>query len=192
LEPGRPAAVPKGSCGRPRNDSGLQLRDSNDWRPLVLLLVLISHGAAVVLALRATRSTLFNLTQSSDALWLLTPQTATATPPRPASAPVDWQHEVEFAAQNFMTNQQTQGNYRDLSALTAQQQNWLKQNLLEPAPPGITWQHPRVEVQNGLPILRINDHRVMIPPLLLMVFCSIGHSEANGNLFEHMRDPHEP
>jgi len=57
--------------------------------------------------------------------------------------------------------------------------------------PGIAWTHPRFEFDRstGLPVLWINDHCVMIT---LLVFCGIGHIEANGDLFKHMRDPHAP
>ena len=37
----------------------------------------------------------------------------------------------------------------------------------------------------GLPILWIYDHCVLV---MLMVFCRVGHIEANGDLFKHMRD----
>jgi hypothetical protein len=42
---------------------------------------------------------------------------------------------------------------------------------------------------SGLPIFWINDHCVLVT---LMVFCAIGHTEVNGDLFKHMHDPHEP
>jgi hypothetical protein len=62
---------------------------------------------------------------------------------------------------------------------------------MEPMPPGIEWTHPRFEFDrhSGLPILWINDHCVLVT---LMVFCGIGHIEANGELLKHMRDPHDP
>ncbi len=58
-------------------------------------------------------------------------------------------------------------------------------------PPGIPWNHPRLEFDrnSGLPMLWINDHCVLIT---LIVFCGIGHIEPNGDLLEHMRDPHDP
>lgn len=50
--------------------------------------------------------------------------------------------------------------------------------------------YPRFEFDrhSGLPIFWINDHCVLVT---LLVFCSIGHIEANGDLLKHMRDPQD-
>jgi hypothetical protein len=59
---------------------------------------------------------------------------------------------------------------------------------LEPAAPGIPWQRPRVEITpGGLPVIWINERCVLV---IVMVFCGIGHIEADGGLFNHMRDSH--
>jgi len=61
---------------------------------------------------------------------------------------------------------------------------------MAPMPPGIEWRHPRFEFDrnSGLPVLWINDHCVLVT---LIVFCGIGKIEANGDLFKHLRDPHD-
>jgi hypothetical protein len=107
--------------------------------------------------------------------------------------PVDWQREAQLAVQNDIRNAEKQQNYRDLSALSAEQLSWIRRNHMEPIPPGIAWHHPRVEFDknSGLAVFWINDNCVIVAPLMFMVFCRIGHIEANGGLFKHMRDPHD-
>jgi len=41
----------------------------------------------------------------------------------------------------------------------------------------------------GIPIIWVNDHCVVVPLMMFMMFCQVGHIEANGDLFKHMRDP---
>jgi hypothetical protein len=117
------------------------------------------------------------------------PDNAITLPPEASPRPsVDWQHEAELAAQNAVADAESQGNFRDLSSLTPLQLDWIKQNHMEPAPPGIPWKRPRVEVTpGGLPIIWINERCVLV---IVMVFCGIGHIEADGGLFNHMRDSH--
>jgi hypothetical protein len=118
-------------------------------------------------------------------------ENAISVPPEVApQSTIDWQHEAELATQNFLANAEREKNYRDLSGLSAAQLNWIRQNHMKPAPPGIAWRHPRFEFdrQTGLPMFWINDRCVWV---MLMVFCGIGHSEADGGLFKHMHDPHE-
>jgi hypothetical protein len=116
---------------------------------------------------------------------------APAAPEPPAPPPpIDWQHEGEVAARDGVAAAEKEKNYRDLSALSRAQLSWSRQNHMVRAAPGIQWTHPRLEfMPNGLPIFWINDHCVLVT---VMVFCSIGHIEANGGLFNHMRDPHDP
>jgi hypothetical protein len=104
---------------------------------------------------------------------------------------IDWEHEAELAAQNAVAGAEKQKNYRDLSALSPEQLSWIRENHMEPMPAGIQWTHPRFEFDSrtGLPVLWINDHCVLV---MLMVFCGVGHVEANGDLFKHMHDPHDP
>ena len=110
----------------------------------------------------------------------------------PLRPSIDWEHEAELAAQKEIARTEKEKAYRDLSALSAAQRNWIKQNHMEPAPPGIQWKHPRVEIRDGFPIIWINDRCVFIPWMMFAVFCGIGHIEPNGDLFKHMRDPHDP
>jgi hypothetical protein len=106
-------------------------------------------------------------------------------PPRPS---VDWQREAELAVQNAVADAEREGKFRDLSSLTPLQLDWIKRNHMEPAPPGIAWKRPRVEITpGGLPIIWINERCVLV---IVMVFCGIGHIEADGGLFNHMRDSH--
>ncbi len=119
------------------------------------------------------------------------PQHPAATPAQAHAAPqIDWDREAELAVQGELARRAHENGYRDLSALTSVQRDWIRRNHMEPAPPGLAWTHPRVDTNSGgLPIIWINDHCVIVPPLLVFVFCRIGHIEANGGLFEHMRDP---
>lgn len=95
--------------------------------------------------------------------------------------------------QDAIANAAKENGYRNLAALSPEQLKWVRQNHLEPATPGFTWKYRRVEItEGGFPIIHINDQCVAIPFLLMMVFCKIGHIEPQGDLFEHMRDPHSP
>jgi hypothetical protein len=103
---------------------------------------------------------------------------------------IDWEKAAELAAKNAIENSGRESRYRDLSALSPEQLNWVRQNHMEPAQPGIAWTYRRVEItKGGFPIIHINDHCVAVPFLLMMVFCQIGQIESNGHLFDHMRDP---
>ena len=114
----------------------------------------------------------------------------TVPPEAPPQPRIDWEREAELAAQNGVASAEKQKNYRDLSALSPAQLNWLRRNHMEPMPPGIEWHHPRFEFDrhSGLPVLWINDQCVLVT---LIVFCGIGRIEANGDLFKHLRDPHD-
>lgn len=158
----------------------MSTQDLHDRRPLVFLAVLVSHAVIVILLIRTARQPVCSRSDSYE-------------PPAPPQPKIDWEREAELAAQNAVAAAEKQGNYRDLSALSAAQLSWVRRNHLEPAPPGIAWTHPRVEIQKGgLPIIWINDHCIAVPVMMLMVFCKIGHIEANGGLFDHMRDPRNP
>ncbi len=191
-----------------------------DARPLVFVAVLMLHAAIVLLLIRPARLLTHSGTSDAPLILMLLrsrplPATGAATPrpaPKtrsvkrePAAVPapdnaitlppeapprpsVDWQREAELAAQNAIADAERQGNFRDLSSLTPLQLDWIKRNHMEPAPPGIPWKRPRVEVTpGGLPIIWINERCVLV---IVMVFCGIGHIEADGGLFNHMRDSH--
>jgi hypothetical protein len=122
----------------------------------------------------------------------LVPDNAITLPPEvPRPPEIDWQREAELAAQNGLADAEKQGNYRNLAGLSPEQLNWIKRNHMQPMPAGIEWTHPRFEFDShsGLPIYWINDHCVLVT---LMVFCAIGKIEANGELFKHMGDAHDP
>jgi hypothetical protein len=201
-----------------RRDALLTTKDSHGRRPLIFLAVLISHAVIVLLLMRTARQAIFSPRSADEPLIIVlmhdktAPTAENATPHAPVSRAhtatrepvsnnaiavppevppqpnIDWEREAELVARNEVAGAEKQDNYRDLSALSAAQLRWLKQNHMEPMPPGIQWQHPRFEFDrySGLPVLRINDHCVLV---MLMVFCAIGHIEANGDLFKHMRDP---
>jgi hypothetical protein len=106
---------------------------------------------------------------------------------------IDWEKEAALASRNAVANAGKENAYRNLSALSPEQLSWVRQNHLEPAPPGIAWTYRRIEItEGGFPIIHINDHCVAIPLMMFMVFCKIGHIEPKGDLFDHMRDPHNP
>jgi hypothetical protein len=199
----------------------LNTRDKHDWRTLVFLAVLISHVVIVLLVIRTAWQAISSPKSAYEPLLVMffhdkappiaedvtrrsaassahtatrepVPDNALTVPPDvPPQPKIDWEHEAELAAQIGVASAEKDKNYRDLSALSAAQLSWAKRNHMEPMRPGIQWQHPRFEFDrhSGLPILWINDHCVLVT---LMVFCAIGHIEANGDLFKHMRDPHEP
>jgi hypothetical protein len=120
------------------------------------------------------------------------PDSAITVPASPSPSPrIDWQQEAELAAKIAAADSEKEGKFRDLSTLSPEQLSWVKRNHMEPVPPGIEWHHPRFEFDrhSGLPILWINDRCVLVT---LIVFCGIGRSTANGDLFKHMHDPHDP
>jgi hypothetical protein len=118
------------------------------------------------------------------------PRESTTVPaPATAPAPIDWEEEARLAARDSIAHADRENAHRDLSSLSPEQLDWVRRNHLEPAAPGIPWKYRRVEVgAGGWPIIHINDHCVFVPFLMMMVFCSIGHIEARGDLFDHMRD----
>jgi hypothetical protein len=163
---------------------------NDPYEPLVL--VFLHDGArAITNAVTPRRPDVSPPTVPGAPALKLEPVPDDATEGRPEAPPsaIDWEHEAELAARNGVANAEKQRNYRDLSALSAEQLSWAKRNHMEPAAPGIPWAHPRVEVQKGgLPVIWINDHCVAVPIMMMMVFCKIGHIEAEGDLFKHMGD----
>ncbi len=119
-------------------------------------------------------------------------ESPSVVPEQPASSPPDWEHEAELAARNSIAGAEKDKDYRDLAGMTPERLAWLAQNQMERAQPGIPWNHPRVEIIDGLPIIWINDHCISVPAMFFMVFCKIGHIEADGDLFKHMGDARGP
>ncbi len=119
------------------------------------------------------------------------PITLPKAPSKPSPAAIDWDHEAALEVDGSRVDADRDRNYRNLAGLTPERRAWLESHRMELAPPGMHWAHPRVEIVNGLPIIWINDHCVALPLMMLLVFCSIGHIERNGDLFEHMREADE-
>jgi hypothetical protein len=109
------------------------------------------------------------------------------SPPAPQPPPIDWAHEAELAVESTLAKAEREKSYRYLAGLSPTQLDWVRRNHMEPVTSHIQWNHPRYEFDRstGLPILWINDHCVMVT---VMVFCAIGHIEANGEMFKHMRE----
>jgi hypothetical protein len=195
----------------------MKINDTRTHRDLIFLIVLMSHVAIVVVVIREGRLLIVPKGTSEPLLLLLlrghesaiqaepAPKAKGAqsgTPkrePHPITAPsepppqptIDWQHEAELASENFLTNADKEKNYRDLSGLSQAQLEWIKQNRMKPAPPGIAWQNPRFEFdkRTGIPVFWINDHCVWV---MLMIFCGIGKPAVDGGIFDHIRDPKLP
>lgn len=198
----------------------MKTNDRRASRPLIFIIVLMSHVAIVVIVIREGRLVLLPKDTDEPLLLMLVhgerpaiqpesnprskgprPQTpkpelvaenAITAPSEPPTQPtVDWEHEAEMASQSFLASAEKENNYRDLAGLSAAQLDWIKQNRMKPAPPGIPWQHPRFEFdrQTGIPVFWINDRCVWV---MLMIFCRIGTPQADGGLFKHLRDPHDP
>ena len=112
-------------------------------------------------------------------------ETAPSAPQQPP--PIDWAHEADLAVENSLAKAEREKNYRDLAGLSPKQLDWVRRNHMAPMTAHIQWNHPRYEFDPsiGLPILWINDHCVMVT---VMVFCAIGHIEANGEIFKNMRE----
>jgi hypothetical protein len=110
-----------------------------------------------------------------------------ASPPAPQPPPIDWAHEADLAVESTLAKAEREKSYRDLAGLSPTQLDWVRRNHMQPMTSHIQWNHPRYEFDQstGLPILWINDHCVMVT---VMVFCAIGHIEANGEMFKDMRD----
>jgi hypothetical protein len=210
-----------------QGDSRLNTGEGRGRRPFILLVVLLLHGAAVLLSTRnARRQTSLSPPISEPLMLLLLPNRALVAPnasmllrpadarqlarpksrdssPEPAASSaitagpemrsIDWDIEAGLAARNVLATADKENEYRNLSALSPEQLSWVRQNHLEPAPPGIAWTYRRIEItEGGFPIIHINDHCIAIPLMMFMVFCKVGHIEPKGDLFDHMRDPHNP
>ena len=198
-----------------RRDFPLSTQDRRGWRPLVFLAVLMSHALIMLMIIRSARLLISSPKDSFEPLVLMLlreevrtvpdsparPRVPVPRLPRvapPAAAPnappmtvppnIDSQREAELAAEGALADAEQQRKYRDLAGLSPEQLGWIERNHMQRMPTGIEWHHPRFEFdrRTGLPVLWLNDHCVLIT---VMVFCKIGKIEANGKLFDHMRDP---
>jgi hypothetical protein len=163
---------------------------NGSYEPLVLMFLPRKAPAAAVVTLPPAAESSHAATRPSK--HEAAPDNAISTP-LTEPPPPDWAHEAELTAQNSVAADEREKSYRDLSGLSPAQRSWIKQNHMEPVRPGIPWKHPRVEyTEGGLPIIWVNDQCVIVPLMAMMMFCKIGRIEPNGDLFKHMRDPHEP
>jgi hypothetical protein len=198
----------------------LKTKDTHGWRAAVFLAVVIAHAVLLLLVIRAARLITSPKRFYEPLVVMVLPNNASETqhaptppaqvfrprpskqehppdnaitipPENPAQPQIDWEHETELAAENRIAQAEKEKNYRNLAGLSAEQLSWVRQNHMVPAPPGIEWTHPRFEFDRntGLPMFWVNDHCVLIT---VLIFCGIGHIEPNGQLFKHMRDPHDP
>jgi hypothetical protein len=106
-------------------------------------------------------------------------------PPSEAAPSIDWQREIELAAQSGVAIADKERNYRNLAGISEAQLKWVRDNHMVQMEPGIVWARPRVEIDKAtlLPIVHINDHCVLV---LMFVFCSVGHITPNSHLLDHM------
>jgi hypothetical protein len=169
---------------------------NSSYDPLVLLLLHQNPAQRTQVAPKPPR-----VTRPQGAAVPTHAATAEAVPENQNSAPsevgtppkIDWEHESALAARSSVAAAEQEKLYRDLSGLSPAQRSWISQNHMEPVPPGIKWHHARVEwTPEGLPIFWVNDNCIIVPLMAFMMFCKIGRIEANGDLFKHMRDPHDP
>lgn len=118
---------------------------------------------------------------------IVPPSEAQTQPPPP---PVDWAEAAHRAAQNAATDTERRRRYNDFSGLTPAQRDWIARNEFVPVAPGIAWKPNRVEVTpEGLPLIHVGDHCIVVPMLAFLMFCKVGHINANSHLFDHFRDP---
>jgi hypothetical protein len=124
------------------------------------------------------------------------PAAAAAPPPEAPSAAgprIDWERAAVDAARASAATAAAGAGYRDLAGAPPAVRAWIEGEHMERAPAGIPWRHSRVEfTPEGFPIIHINDHCVSLPMLAFLVFCKIGHIEADGHLFDSLRAPREP
>ncbi|MDP9090210.1 MAG: hypothetical protein M3O26_15880 [Pseudomonadota bacterium] len=102
---------------------------------------------------------------------------------------IDWARESALAVQSSIAQATKEKNYRDLSGLTAEQLEWVKNNHMEPVP-GFQWdRNSRGEIlRHG--IVKLNDYCVLI---VVIPFCWFGGKiQYRGDLFKDMHDPKSP
>jgi hypothetical protein len=100
---------------------------------------------------------------------------------------IDWDREL--AVQSSIVQARKEKNYRDLSSLTPEQLDWVKNNHMEPMT-GFQWdRNSRGEMlRHG--IIKLNDYCVLI---VVIPFCRFGGKiQYNADLFKDMQDPKSP
>jgi hypothetical protein len=113
--------------------------------------------------------------------------------PMPPAPKIDWAHEASLAVASSVAKAEIEKTYRNLAGLSQAQLEWLMRNRFEPMPPEFQWDHAhthRIESEDGMPIVWINDHCVLV--MFIIPLCNFGHDEPKGDLFKHMRDPKPP
>ena len=169
----------------------MNLTEVLERRPSILLAVVVAHVALVYLAMHVAWRPMVPRLSGYDPIRLLPlPKTTSPlSPAAPTTPSVDWDQEALAAIQESLLAAEKHKQYRDLSGLLAAQLEWVRQNQMVPMPPSFQWDHRRRDNGNPLGVIWIGQHCVLV---WLIPFCQIGHIEANGELFEHMRDPKEP
>lgn len=99
---------------------------------------------------------------------------------------IDWDRESELAIQSSIAKMAMENGYRDMSKLTPEQLEWVKQNHLEPMPEFQWDKNSRGEMlRHG--IIKLNDYCVLV---VVIPFCRFGGKiQYNGDLFKDMHDP---
>jgi hypothetical protein len=113
----------------------------------------------------------------------------TRSPTAQEQQKIDWDRESRLAVQSSVAQMARENSYRDLSSLTPEQLDWVKNNHMEPMP-GFQWdQNSRGELlRHG--IFKINDYCVLV---VVIPFCRFGGKiQYNGDLFRDMHDPKLP
>jgi hypothetical protein len=102
---------------------------------------------------------------------------------------IDWDRESALAVQSSLARAAKDKSYRDLSSLTPEQLDWVKENHMEPMP-GFQWDRSSRGQMLRHGIVKLNDYCVLI---VVIPFCRFGGKiQYNGDLFKDMHDPNLP
>ena len=140
----------------------------------------VSAGISAVLSTRRLRTELPPLPNQ------LGSNSITLSPAEQKQYNIDWDRESDLAVQSSIAHMAKEDGYRDMSKLTPEQLEWVKQNHFEPMP-GFKWdKNSRGEMlRHG--IIKLNDYCVLV---VVIPFCRFGGKiHYNGDLFKEMHDP---
>lgn len=100
---------------------------------------------------------------------------------------INWEYEAELTAKNNATNAAANSNFRDLSGLSAEQLQWVRNNHMQQMSSDFAWDHRTRDNGNPLGLFWINEYCVIV---VMIPFCRWGGKIVpNGDLFKHMHDP---